>query len=194
MFIISNNCIAGYIYRDIVKSKYPHPFIWSAIYGNNFITFLQDLENINYFNFELKKKQESLKIPNGWYIRIDDKINVDYIHMWFSPIDSIPRIHNNEVFYNKIWEYIINKYTTRLKRMKIENPIVFIEDKRNEVDVLKAIEICKAKHYKCFAFTNKLPECTSDTLVIRPHNLKSDEPNDYVKKYSKEILEFINHS
>ena len=42
MFIISNNCLGGYIYRDILEKEYCSPFIWTLFDTNVFIDFVND--------------------------------------------------------------------------------------------------------------------------------------------------------
>lgn len=117
MNIISNSCLGSYITRDYLKTKYNNPFCWSVIDDNSICTLINDYYNINFKNYELTK-------DNNWnfYLTIDNKIKVWYVHYKFSEKDTMIRKNDVDVFYNKIWEYIIDCYNKRIIRM-IETPV-----------------------------------------------------------------------
>lgn len=128
MNIISNTCIGSFITRDFLKTPYNNPFCWNIIDSNSICSLIENYDKINFNNYELLK---GYNLPNymekywNMYIKIDNKINVYYIHYRFNPLDTKPRKAAcglaTDVFYNKIWEYIVEKYETRIKRMKEQN-------------------------------------------------------------------------
>lgn len=83
MNIISNSCLGSYITRDYLKTKYNNPFCWSVIDDNSICTLINDYYNINFKNYELTK-------DNNWnfYLTIDNKIKVWYVHYKFSEKDN----------------------------------------------------------------------------------------------------------
>ena len=77
------------------------------------LKLVTDFDNINFDNITLTKR-EDLK----FIINIDDKVKYICLHYIFSPNDKVPRVVGPNVYYCKIWEYIVDKYKTRLERMK----------------------------------------------------------------------------
>lgn len=61
MNIITNNCLGGFIYRDILKTEYQNPFIWTYIKTNEFIFLCENYNKINFHNYELSKKGNTKK-------------------------------------------------------------------------------------------------------------------------------------
>lgn len=123
MNIISNNCLSGFLYKDFLRTEFENPFVWSVIDFKSMLYLIQNYNKINFKNFELIK-------DNNWNfsIIIDNNIKVQYVHYKFSPTAKTVQINPKiagEVFYNKIWEYIINIYNKRLERM-INEPIFCI--------------------------------------------------------------------
>jgi hypothetical protein len=105
-----------------MKKKFDNPFMWGLIDFNSMYYMIQNFENINFKNFELLK-------DNNWNfsLKIDDKIIIKYIHYKFDPKATKIIKKDFDVFYNKIWEYIIQKYEERLERMlNIKEEPIFI--------------------------------------------------------------------
>lgn len=116
MNIISNTCLGAYIQRDILHQQYNNPFCWNIIDAKSMLYLIENYDSINFMNYELVKDAKW-----NFTLIIDKHIYVKYVHYLFSPMDDSPRIHNADVYYNKIWEYIIHKYEERLIRMKENN-------------------------------------------------------------------------
>ena len=124
MNIISQNCLAGNIYKNHLKSKFENPFIWTVIDFNSMLFLIQNWNTINFKNYELVK-------DDNWNfsIIINGKVKVQYVHYKFNPKCKTPILDNvGSIHYYKIWEYIIQKYKERLNRMleKKEEPIFCI--------------------------------------------------------------------
>ena len=111
MLLITNNCMGGFLYREL-KHEYNHPFFWGTT-GLDMLKLVTDFDNINFDNITLEKYGNC-----KFKIIIDNKIEYKCLHYIFSPNDKVPRVEIPNVYYNKIWEYIVEKYTARLKRMK----------------------------------------------------------------------------
>jgi len=121
MYIV-NSCVGAYLYKLCMKKKFDNPFMWGLIDFNSMYYMIQNFENINFKNFELLK-------DNNWNfsLKIDDKIIIKYIHYKFDPKATKIIKKDFDVFYNKIWEYIIQKYEERLERMlNIKEEPIFI--------------------------------------------------------------------
>jgi len=123
MNLIANNCVNSDIYKDILKCNFQNPFCWQIMDDESMFNLINEYKRINFNSYELIK-------DNGWNfsIIIDGKIKVDYVHYRFSETDTELRIVGSDVFYNKIWEYIVEKYEKRTKRLyqTNEEPIFII--------------------------------------------------------------------
>lgn len=122
MNLIGQNCLTGNIYKNCIKEPFGNPFIWTVIDFKSLVYLIENWNNINFHNYELIK-------DNNWNfsIIIDKHIKVQYVHYKFNKNFNIPKkIGPGDICYNKIWEFIIQKYEERLKRMELKNePPIF---------------------------------------------------------------------
>lgn len=192
MNIITNNCLGGFIYKDILKEEYQNPFIWTLFDPDEYIDFIDNFDTINFDNYELIKEGNGLS--NNFQLLIDCKYHLKFIHYNFEASADTPYIKGVDVYYNRIWEYIVEKYITRLKRMKAQKTTVFIYYEPNlKCSKLSLLpEIIQNHNYKCIAFTNKLK--STDKLKVYPIEKTWNSPPPVVQTYRKEILEFINEN
>ena len=121
MNIISHNCVGGRIYNK-KNLKYGNPFMWCVIPPDDFYYLYCNYNEIDFNNITLIKEK-------FYKIVIDNKVNVYYVHYLYdknatTPIKKTPI----DIVYNRIDEYIIEKYKTRLERMK-EKPIFIVTDR-----------------------------------------------------------------
>lgn len=49
-------------------------------------------------------------------IVIDDKIRIEYNHYKYDENIATPTVINQEIYYNKIEDYVISKYKSRLSK------------------------------------------------------------------------------
>lgn len=106
--------------RDSLKQEYENPFCWNIIDANSMYNLIKNYDNIDFTNYKLVRDEK-------WQfsIVIDDQVHVKYVHYHFSQFDYKVRVVGVDLFYNKIWEYIVEKYEKRLSRMK-SDPIFII--------------------------------------------------------------------
>ena len=112
MNIIGNSCIASYITRDCLQQQFENPFTWCIMDYTSCYNLVKYYSKINYLNFKL--------CSNGltnFSIIVDGLVTIQYVHYHFDAKCNTPTIINNDVYYNKIWEYIISKYVSRVNRM-----------------------------------------------------------------------------
>lgn len=119
MNIISNDCTGGFIYRDIIKEEYANPFIFSKVLLDDFIYLASNYQSINFRKFGLLQSAEW-----QFYIRVNDKINIQYNHYKFDPTVNGIRKDPPNVYSSHIWEYIVGRYITRVHRMN--EPPIFV--------------------------------------------------------------------
>ena len=122
MNLIGNSCIASYITRDCLKQPFSNPFTWCIMNFESCFNLVKYYDSINFTHFKLQHDSKW-----NFSIIIDDLIEVQYVHYHFEPNSDKVTIKNNDVFYNKIWIYITNKYISRTKRMlELNEPPTFI--------------------------------------------------------------------
>lgn len=197
MNIISNDCLGGFIYNNVLKAEYTTPFIWNRIWNDDFLYLVDNLENIDFTKYELLPTTE-----NTFHLRIDNKIDVWYNHYiqddnCKTPITGINDEHNTwlDVKYYKIKEYLLEKYNNRLARFSPKNEnVIAVQDSgksQGKVDINKLIKICKKHNYKLVLQTNQEITEKYDKLYLTPFiqeklfYLVDDE------KYKKELKEFL---
>lgn len=195
--IISNTCLGGFIYNNILKSQYGVPFIWTRIWFEDFCYLIDNLERINFNDYELINTTEKT-----YHLRIADKFNIWMNHYiqddkCLTPITGIEDGKHTwaDVRYCKIIDYIFEKYHKRLDRFSLKNEIVvaFQDDgfELNNVDVNRLIRICKNHNYKLILQSNQEITENYDKLYLRLFRkdrlfyLVDDEP------FITEMREFI---
>lgn len=192
MNIISNNCLGGYIYKYLLNTKYMNPFIWTLF--KNPDDFIKLIENYNYINFEnisISKDNEGL---NDYYINIDDKFKINFVHIYFDDRFPNPLLYGENIYTNNPKCYIESKYIERLKRMKTTNITKFIYFEPNlKCTRLKELPvISKSKKIHTLIFTNEKLEDNEYTKVLPSNEL--DLPYKICNFYKNEIMEFLNEN
>ena len=185
MNIITNNCLGGHIYRDVLKIQYKNPFIWCFI--EPFFVFIKDYSNINFRNYRLEKLNGKLE---RFKIVIEDKYELKFWHYWFDKNCEILTIKDRDVYYNKIWEYIVEKYEERLSRMNPDDIRVFAY--YNNDLTLEQFEVLKnlSKNNKVLVFNNKF-NFENPNMKCFTIDENWVEPKCVIDTYSKQIQEFL---
>ena len=197
MNIISNCCLGGFIYQDVLKVQFSNPFIWSWLNQDDVIYLIQNYDKIDFNNYELSTYNNlPLKDEVCFQLTIDDKIKIIYSHYQFIKNKDVLEIDRtrNMVYHNKIWEYVVAKYDERLKRMIDENtpPVFLICDNRNGSGTFSKsqVEILSSSKYKVMFFScYDYSMLNNDSFLFIQH-----DGNDIIQikeKYKTSILSFI---
>ena len=167
MNIISNTCLSAILQRDQIKQEYENPFCWNLIDFNSMYYLIKNFETINFNNIELTKN-------NKWEFSliIDKNVRVQYVHYKFNINENKLVKKGSDMIWNRIWEYIIEKYNERKNRMlaKKNKPVFIIGSIHrwkyhtySETEIQKICELCTMKKYKLivvnknFDFSKKYP-------------------------------------
>jgi hypothetical protein len=113
--IISNNCVGGFITRDILHTEYKNPFIWTTTEALDMISLMSNFMTINWANFSLEMDDNCTMFGI-----IDNKVKTRFTHYKLNPNAHnivIGGPANNDIYSDKIWEYICLKYISRVKRL-----------------------------------------------------------------------------
>ena len=125
--IISHNCIGARIYQ-LKNMEYENPFMWCAISPSDFWYLYNNYGSIDFRNIRLTK------VKNDYVVVIDEKVKVYYIHYRYDKNAKTPtqRIKDGvDVYYDKIEDYILEKYNKRVERMLNEpvKPLFIVSDR-----------------------------------------------------------------
>ena len=112
MILISQNCLSGHLYK-LLHAKYAHPFIWTVIDFNSMKNLIITWDKLDFSDFDLIKNDKL-----EFSIILNKNIKIQYVHYKFDSNKKVPTKNNiGDISYNKIWEYIVEKYIERCKRM-----------------------------------------------------------------------------
>lgn len=151
MNLVGNTCVASYITRDYIKQPFVNPFVWAVMDFESCYNLVKYWDDINFKNYELVKNE-------NWEfsIIIDGKVKVQYVHYKFSKEHDKIAIKNNDVYYNRIWTYIIEKYDKRIVNVRNEKPtFIFVYPNNAPTPHIKSFTLEQQKkleelnsHYK----------------------------------------------
>ena len=199
MNIISNNCLGGFIYRDILKCEYQNPFIWTSIFPDTFNELLTNFERINFQNVKIVR--DTIISDNNYLTILDNKYKIYNSHIFLSKKDVVPRnaydkVHVDwiNVYYNKPEEYILSKFKNRTLRMDSDIRVCMYD--ANDYgftieDIKKIIQTCSIKKYRALIFTEKkFEESLENIKIIQIKHVDPWIVNLY-NNYMNEIMEFL---
>ena len=114
MNVIATNCAGSYV---MTRNNSPlgNPFVWAFIPYKSIREMLTRFPLIKYTNVKLLP---SFKWKGTYTLRIDDCVDIHYIHYHQNPAEKTLKVHNHDVSYYKIQDYILERYMVRLKRMQ----------------------------------------------------------------------------
>lgn len=197
MNVISNNCCGGWLYKNN-HVEYGNPFMWSITQYNSIMYLLTHFYDINWANI---KFSESPLRHNTYQIIVDGQVAIHYIHCLFNKIQKQPtkvfRANiGNDIDYCQIWEYVYEKYMSRVKRMIAngKEPVFLLSTNvsnchRDEYQINKLLEI--PTPFKRIVITT-IPNIASyndNNLVIYTNEYTSN--NSVITQYLPLINDFI---
>lgn len=173
MNIIGNNCCGGYVY-NMLNTEYENPFIWSVIFADDMLKLIENFDSINFDNYEMinLKKEITDKNKLGWWqprifgFLIDNTFSVYFIHVKYGTQIKPTKI-GTDIFYNKNYEYVYEKYEKRLKRMLTNN-----EEPKFLVIAYDYNGWSKEKIEKLVSLNTQ-----HKILLITEENVKTENPN-----------------
>jgi len=113
MNIISTNCAGSYLMTSGTEPL-GNPFAWAFIPYKSIKVLLDRFYEINFAKILLI---ESTRWKGTYTLNIDDVVDIYYIHYHLNPLNIVPQKKNNDISMANIWEYIMEKYMIRTRRM-----------------------------------------------------------------------------
>lgn len=177
MNLIGNTCLSSFIMRDCLQRPYNNPFCWNVIDIESFCYLIEHYDTIDFNNFEILK--DSLW---NFSILIDGNVRVQFVHYKFSIHDNVLRRSGLDIFYRKIWEYIVDKYMLRSERMLElkEDPIFIIGSSWGkewgsiDLDDVKRISKIKTRYKVILTGTMDVDFRLPDNMVYFKHALNKN--------------------
>lgn len=164
---------------------YNNPFMWCAMRYDDIAAIIRNWGNINWDNIDLNPanllpveyKLFDVSRRKSYYISVDNKFNICYVHYRQSTTHSKPCVQGVDVYYNKIWEYVVDKYRDRVSRMQLNNerPVFYLMKTRmmglSEVSAID--RLCGEYGFECVVAHN----ASNGTLDARNIiEVDTDEP------------------
>lgn len=143
-------------------------------------------DEIDFTNYELVK-------DDNWNfsINVDNKVKIQYVHYKFSPKYSKPTKVDVDIFYNKIWEYITDKYNSRVNRMlkSKEDPIFIFACAKGAVN--KRSSFTLEQQEKLASLNSKYKIILSFDNMIKNEKILTLQQNENYKGNTLEMAKFL---
>lgn len=176
MNLVGNSCVSSYITRDFLHQRYKNPFCWCIMDFESCYNLVKYWDNLNFNNYELIKDEKW-----NFSIIIDDKVKIQYVHYLFDK-DAKTIIKNPpDVRWNKIWEYIVEKYIKRIENIKNEKPIFLFASANHGLSRHKPFTLEQQKlldelnsPYKIIISFDKMIDKAKNLICIKQNKIFQD--------------------
>lgn len=190
--LIANSCIGSYIQRDYLKQELGNPFTWATVSIPDMKKLVFNYDKINFRNYRL------ITLKGVKYISVDNRFVIKYVHYRFDKRFKDRKIVDRDgsvtVFWDRIDQYILEKYKTRVERMLKNNlePIFIIGNffKDQYINFEDAKDIASKSKYKIIFISDdvKFESLISEKFEVVLYNM--EELNGVINKTAK-IAELI---
>lgn len=202
MFVIGNNCCGGMVYR-MAKIQFNNPFMWAVCPYRGIKHIMEHFHDINWGNITLS---ESKFRKRSYIITVDKAFPIHFVHYKFNKNVNTPTVITNgsnrdddwssDIEWNHIWEYVVEKYMERVKRMvKVNELPCFLlhEDKfDNEGYPVTLKDIADHESpYKRIIITTDTGITRNDGVCKIIHTETRNYPKPSVREYYDDIIDFI---
>lgn len=186
MNLVGNSCIASWITNRILKCEFSNPFTWCIMDFDSSYNSVKYWDDLDFTNYELVKDQNW-----NFSIIIDKNVKIQYVHYKFNPKYNKPTKIGDDIFYNKIWEYIIEKYDSRVNRMLKykENPVFFFACAKSADNKRSNFSLEQQK--KLVELNSKYKIILSFDQMIKDDRIVTLEQNKNYKGNTLEMAKFL---
>lgn len=196
MIFIGSDCVGARIYEQL-NLQFNNPFCWSRISYNDFIFLANNLQNIDFNKFSINLINDPAENKNKnkvGIVSIDNKIDILYPHYIQNSKYDIPTKINTDVYYNKMNEYILEKYTIRTSRMNLnENVCLILHHKIDRPGFDITYNDCKDFIHRKFLYP-KILVTHDESLLLEPNsdtNIIICDKNEETGQIAKKIISSI---
>lgn len=201
--IISDDCLGGFVYKEVLKEIYTSPFIWTRIYTKDFIQLVKNIETINFEKYELIKEEGH---ANTLGILIDSKYPLYFHHVIYDESCKTPTVKNSDfgidIHYAEPWIYVQEKYVERIKRITKNKVFIFndIDNRISSDEIDELVEYIKSTEYRFILVSDKIKEDKKEGLILYLHAEptwrfgKGGWHDDIMKHHAERIKEFLTNT
>lgn len=175
----------------------PHtnPFTWVDLDFNSMFHLMCNWYSINWANIRLEEHPHPYWGGNIYWLIVDNKVTIRYVHYLFDAHAKTPIVQGANVKYWLIWEYIVEKYFERVKRMQQlrQEPSFIIEWGHLDYNATNWARLTDGKlPFKVVVITRGHSIVGNDPnlLIIHDEN-RTALPFYFANKYYKECRRFI---
>jgi hypothetical protein len=155
-----------------LKQQFINPFVWCIVDFNSCYNLVKCYDEIDFNKFELHKDENW-----NFSIIVDKIVKIQYVHYKLSRDYKELTVKGNDVYYNRIWEYIVAKYQKRIENVKSVEPIFLFATANNglsrhtpfTLSEQKQIENLNSKYKIIFSFKDMIK---SDKIITIPQDRK----------------------
>jgi len=192
MQIISNDCFGSFLLRKL-NLPFENPFVWSKIHLKDFLKLIEKYPTLHYndaeisLNRDYKKEFKLYSCDSLSPVITCDGIRIFFNHYKYNANDKTPRKKTPDVFYYRNYEYALEKWYERSKRITNEKPIIVLHysDKDNDKIeyVYKIINECKKKEYKIILISDLNIASDNGLFAIKCKDVKTLPVEECVNRY-----------
>jgi hypothetical protein len=185
--------------------------MWNIIEAKSMINLIAHFDGIQFSHINVTEsdyfirspswqsifKRSGEHIPTIYKIVIDNLINVHYVHYRLDYRYNKPTVNGIDIYSAKIWEYIVQKYVERTRRMiETHEPPVFVISTAEASYSLEIqqqlIRTVNQTPYKLALITTDIPAGKNDNVSIINFDIKRvNDTTEQAKKLNQSILSML---
>ena len=206
MNLVANSCIGGYLYR-LNSEAFSNPFMWAMLKCNDMIKCINGFNKVNWGNIKLTEDIDN-PLPNRhtYNVTVDNEFTIHYTHYLLNHKYNEPTRLGVDVHGSSIYEYVVDKYLSRVRRM-INNgtqPVFVIlcaEFMRYDFSLSNCVKLINetntAQYHKILLCNHpSLLDYQSDTVHIfvdeHPANQGKYNTKWFANEYYERIMNIVN--
>ena len=117
MNLIGNCCISNFM-ENMLGLGRTNPFAWADVDFGSVYNMVTGWDRIDWGSFNLKKVPHPyFKGESEFWLTVDGKVTIRYVHYLLDSRYAKPTKVGENVRHARIWEYIVDKYTERVRKM-----------------------------------------------------------------------------
>ena len=196
MNVITNTCLGGGIYRDILKQPFANPFIWADMTGASYNSLFMNFFDMDFRNFRIERRFSVERQLHRYYIILERNVEVKFEHVIYDRTALKPTVKGSSVRTKYPRILIQQNWQRRLCRMT-EPPVFLFSDMRGYRNYeLSSIAEAIKRPVGIFTIDKNFPSNEFAKVVfVDPHDLENTKWLECLThKYRPEIEKFLRQS
>lgn len=178
--VISTNCISGFWYRDIVKTNYEVPFIWTNMYLSDLLALIKEFDTLDLKNIKVEFTDDKFMKKDGLKrvkVVIENKVQVFFVHHSQSRIKiDKPIVSGISVVCPDVIQYVTDAWLRRVEILPYNKKRVWVtwDDARiSDVDLNEFVDLARERIDEIFVIfispyrdRNEIGELPENAMVL----------------------------